>query len=189
MESTDKFFSSPKLLLKKRIWAFSVDLIAIVIMQRLLILSFANFLRTFFYQLPYNSQFNLQTNMTQIHLSTLAMVFVGYFFLSYYLGEGKTPGKMLFGLRVYPDHRVSHDRHHLGFMECLSRSVSYLFCYLLGSILFLMPFLRVDARGVPDFLSGTSVYDEEEYKAYLKAHQEEQLTLFTTDKDDDQQAA
>lgn len=71
-----------------------------------------------------------------------------------------------------------------GLKESFNRTLGYFICYITGSFLFIIPFLRQDNKGIPDWLGQTKVISEEEYENLLimqkNSHTREsfQLELF-----------
>lgn len=147
-------------LIRKRCFAFTVDLMFIIMINRAIMFTYMNFIRTFFLHIPYHAQSNLVEGLPQIHLTTLLAVFFGYFTISYYMGEGQTPGKLLFGLRIYSKRKNSIK---LNLQESILRTMGYFLCYITGFVFFLIPFLRRDQKGIPDWFSRTEVILKSSY--------------------------
>ncbi len=123
----------------------------------------------------------------RFELPLLLGCYVGYFFCCYLLTEGHTLGKSIMNLRVHRPHE-----HHgaLTPREAMMRTWGYLMCYMSAGLLFAIPVLSRSQKGLPDWLSGTIVSDEEELLALAAledqgAHQEPahtaQLLLFPED--------
>lgn len=173
-------------LLKRRTYAFTLDLFAVALINKGILIAYTNFLQSFFYQLPIHAQQSIIGEIPKASFFTLTAVFFSYFLMSFYLGEGKTPGKLFFGLRVYSPKKLQDT---LTLKESSLRSLGYFLCYATGLFLFLAPFMRKDRKGVPDWFSGTQTISEERFlllknlKAKEEAEQlekdeEEQLSLF-----------
>lgn len=128
--------------------------------------SYISYLKTFMYLMGEKTQLLLTSQMHKVEFSVITVVFFGYFFLSYYMGNGKTPGKILFRLRVVPSER---ETELLSFNESIKRTAGYLFCYLTGFILFALPYFNKNRSGIPDMFSGSKVLTEDAYKAALEA--------------------
>tara|TARA_R110002049_G_scaffold237190_5_gene410281 strand:- start:146 stop:694 length:549 start_codon:yes stop_codon:yes gene_type:complete len=168
-----------KLLSKHRVYAFTFDMFMVGMTSKLIMLTYRSFFTSFFYQLKYHVQQSVVAGLPVVHLSVLMAVFFSYFFISYYTSEGKTLGKMIFGLRVYSP---AKPEIHLSLAESAKRSLGYLVCYVTGLFLFALPLFRKDQKGVPDFFSNTEVVFEDFFEQHLvdvKADDDEdQFDLF-----------
>lgn len=147
----------PNKLINKRTFAFTLDLFLIILINKAIMLTYMSTLNIVFYHLPVAVQKNLIEYLPHISFHILLLVFGGYFFFSYFLGEGKTPGKLLFNLKVQS---LSSNDKELSFKECFLRTAGYFVCYLTGLILFAIPYFNKKGTGLPDFLSSTQVIDE-----------------------------
>lgn len=170
-------------LFRHRVYAFTFDMFMVGLTSKLVMFTYTSFLRTFFHQLRFQVQDTLAKGVPLIHLSVLMAVFFSYFFISYYTSEGKTLGKMMFGLRVYSP---THPRTALTLSESFKRTMGYLVCYVTGLFLFALPLVRSDRRGLPDFFSNTEVTFEDHFNSELLPQSErdqnerDQLDLFDT---------
>jgi len=144
------------LLLKKRTFAFTIDLALILILNKAVVLSYTNFIRTIFYQLTTHTQQKILTSYDLFQLSTLWIVFWSYFILSYYLGEGKTPGKIIFGLQTFSQ-KINTG---LTLTESLMRTMAQFFCIATGFFLLALPYFRKDNKSLADIISNTWVAEE-----------------------------
>lgn len=153
--------------LRRRTFSFFVDLFCVLLTTRLLMASYISYLKTFMYLMGERSQYLLTSQMHKIEFSVITVVFFGYFFLSYYMGNGKTPGKILFRLKVVP---TDNPLELLSFKQSLKRSAGYIFCYLTGFVLFTLPYFNKDNAGIPDMFSSTNVLTEDEYALLVQAN-------------------
>lgn len=162
-----EWFKSPRegSSLRRRTFSFFVDLFCVLLTTRLLMASYISYLKTFMYLMGEKTQYVLTSQMHKVEFSVITVVFFGYFFLSYYMGSGKTPGKILFRLRVVP---TNSEEDLLSFTESIKRTAGYLFCYLTGFVLFAIPYFNKNRSGIPDMFSGSKVMTEEAYQALLK---------------------
>ena len=149
-------------LLKKRIYSFTTDLFFVALINKGLMFTYMSFLKTYFYQITLKTQLLLETKMVQVHSLSLLIVFWGYFMMSYYWGEGKTPGKLLFGLKVYSPDFKNTGEFHLTLKESFSRTMGYFICYLPFGALFGISLFTKDQKGIPDWLSHTMVVSDEQ---------------------------
>lgn len=141
-----------KLILKKRTYAFTVDLLFISLLNKVIIQSYGMFLKTFFYHLSKPEQLQILQGLDKVFLGVLTTIFMGYFVISYYMGEGQTPGKVLFGLKVH-----SKNSEPLPLISCINRTIGYVVCHASFLLLYGLPFITKKGLGVQDWLSGTYV--------------------------------
>ncbi|MCP4911849.1 MAG: RDD family protein [Oligoflexia bacterium] len=153
-------------LLRKRISAFAVDVFIIGLIEKALWIGYFAFTSEAFKLLPYSIKASLSLQSYSIRLPIILTVYFTYFLASLYMGEGKTVGKHLFGLRVR-----SHegDPYELSFMESFMRTVGYTTCYASAFFFFSISVFRKDGRGLPDFFSQTETLTNEQfaYEIYL----------------------
>ncbi|MFA6238304.1 MAG: RDD family protein [Bacteriovorax sp.] len=141
-------------ILKKRIFALTTDFFIVVVTNYFLMASFTNFLKTVFFHIPLRAQiFLIQKLGLMTSVSMMSLMFA-YFSIFYYVTNGHTMGKSLFGLKV-----VSPDGE-MTLKQAMQRSVAYFACAMLGSFLFALPFIRKDDKSLADIFSGTSVVFE-----------------------------
>jgi uncharacterized RDD family membrane protein YckC len=156
-------------LLKDRSYAFITDLFLIGIINRAIMFTYGNFVRTFFYQMPYSVQKSFNEQMVQATSLSFIVVFWGYFLLSYYLSEGRTPGKIIFHLKVQSPH--THEGH-LSLKSCVLRTLGYFVALPSFFALLAIPFFRKDKKGIPDMLSNTFIMSIKEER-YIDSLQDE----------------
>ncbi len=157
-------------LLKKRVYALTMDFFIVVVTNYFLMASFTNFLKTVFFSLPLRAQmFLVQKLAVMSSISLLSLTFA-YFSIFYFVTNGRTMGKSMFGLKV-----VTEDNTEMTLKQSMQRSIAYLTCAMFGSFLFALSFIRKDKKSLADVFSNTSVafdqYTEE------KVGSEFQLTL------------
>lgn len=151
-------------ILRKRSLAFAADLLFVGVINKGLMYTYISFLKTFFYQLSLKSQLILEAKMANIFSVSLFVVFWGYFFMSYYWAEGKTPGKHIFGLKVYSPNFKYNGEYHLSIRECFARTMGYFINCLSYGLFMVIPFLTKSKKGIPDWLSQTSIVTDEQMK-------------------------
>jgi uncharacterized RDD family membrane protein YckC len=151
-------------ILKKRSYAFAIDILFIVIINKGLMYTYISFLKNFFYQLTISSQLVLEENMTNVFSVSLFIVFWGYFFMSYYWAEGKTPGKQLFGLKVHSPNFKYTGEYRLSVMECFARTMGHLITCLFYGLFLVIPFITKSKKGIPDWISQTTIVTDEQMK-------------------------
>lgn len=169
----DKVTAARKGIMKKRFYAFFTDLFAIGLIQKVLVLSYVEFVNEALHQMPFALKSKLISNVGELRLSTLLMTFFSYFFVSLYLGHGKTLGKTIFHLRVVGEETQTGD---LTFFESLMRTIGYTVCYIGMVFPFALPFFRKDRKGFPDFFSQTSVITEEEFQLLQEINVQESFS-------------
>jgi len=145
--------------LRRRVNAFIIDLLAISMARSLLLYTYIKFMSKYFYALTFDVDFLSHLYVLGNFLTIT--LFMGYFICCYYMGDGQTLGKLVFKLKV-----KSLRSSKLTLSESFMRSFGYLFCYLNFFLLFLIPFMTRDQKGLPDWISSTSVINLEEKKEY-----------------------
>ncbi|EQC45606.1 RDD family protein [Bacteriovorax sp. Seq25_V] len=149
-----------KKILKKRMYAFILDLYAIVFLNKFMVFAWLGFVNSYISNISlFNSKSSSLVNSGATNLS-LPIVYTAYFFFFYYLGEGRTLGKMFFKLRVYSN---GHRKEELSAKECFARALGYLLCNYMFFIPFALVYLKKDMKSIGDYLSGTTVMTDEEF--------------------------
>ena len=164
-------------LLKKRIYALTMDFFIVVVTNYFLMASFTNFLKTVFFSFPLRAQmFLIQKLAVMSSISLMSLTFA-YFSLFYFVTNGRTMGKTMFGLKV-----VTADNSEITLKQSLQRAFAYFACAMFGSFLFALSFIRKDNKSLADVLSGTTVAYEatEKAKAEENVGTEFQLTLLSS---------
>lgn len=158
--------------LTKRAYAFSIDFFLIGLINKAVIFTYANFMKTNFFYIPPEKQMTLMGNLYQLHFPLLFFIFWGYFLSALYLGNGQTPGKVALHLRI-----IDKDgSQHLTMQECFMRTMGYFICVVSGFFLLALPYLTKDARGIPDWLSNTKVFTKKELQE-LEAYDDHSIQL------------
>lgn len=176
--------------LKKRVYAFFLDLVFISLLNRAIIYSYTNFLDRY---LPYvnpDIKNNILSNFNKINFPIYMLVFISYFLISYYISNGKTPAKVIFGLKVQGKDFLNDN---ITFKESFLRSSCYLIGTVFGFFMLAIPLFKKNKKGIPDIISGTQVltdsqlkFHRDQVKSYYKNAQEEhekkeeQLQLFVS---------
>ncbi len=149
-------------LLKKRIIAFSIDLMAIGIFEKVALLTMKSAVSGMLLYASGSVQSGVGPLIRRFELPMLLACYVGYFFCCYLLTEGHTLGKSIMNLRVHRPHE------HSGALtprEAMMRTWGYFMCYMSAGLLFMIPVLSKSQKGLPDWISGTIVSDEDELRA------------------------
>jgi len=145
-------------ILKKRIYAFIVDLGVIYFLKFFTLILYLKTISFFLTAIPLENKEKLFTNITLLDKYLLIVIFTGYFLSCFFITNGRTIGKFLFNLKL-----VSKKEDGILLDQYLIRTFTYLFCYLNGLFLLLIPLVTKNGKGLPDWLSGTMVvYDSEE---------------------------
>jgi hypothetical protein len=134
-------------LLRRRIYAFAIDLLCIPFAHKVIHFSYRQFVKEtmVFINPEIIDQLLVQNNLLKFYSFSLTLV--AYFTLSYYMSSGKTFGKNLFGIQINQSTTL---------LQALSRSLGYLFCYMTGGIAILLPAIT-GHKGIPDWMSSTEV--------------------------------
>lgn len=148
-------------ILKKRVYAFTSDLGIVVVANFFLMAAFKQFIHTVFFHFPFKMQLFLINKMSIMSSISLMSLTFAYFSLFYFVTNGRTMGKTLFGLQV-----KNSDGSELTLTQSIFRSLAYSICAIMGSFLFALSFLRKDEKSLADIFSGSTVgYDTYEEKA------------------------
>jgi uncharacterized RDD family membrane protein YckC len=138
-------------ILSKRVYAFTTDLAIVTITNYFLMAAFTRFVQTVFFYFPFRTQLFLLGKMHIMTSISLASLTFAYFSLFYFLSNGHTMGKTLFGLKV---HSPSGE---MTLRQSIMRSLAYFTCAMTGSFLFALSYIRKDQKSLADVFSGTSV--------------------------------
>jgi len=142
----------PNQILRSRTYAFTIDLFLILTIEKIFTLGYFNFINTYFNLLPHEILNRINTNFAGMNVLCSVIIFWSYFLSSYYLGKGQTIGKMLFNINV-KSKKFPHNPPNI--LEIFLRTCGYFFCYITGSLLFILPFVTKNKKGLPDWLSST----------------------------------
>lgn len=170
-----------KATLKRRAYAFIVDLYAIVFINKFMAFTWNSAVNNFISNLAFGKYEAAKRITSGIETISLPIIIASYFFFSYYLNDGRTFGKMLFNLKVYSNNKNSQ----LTVLEALSRSVSYILYSYFFYLPFIINFLRKDMKSITDYVSQTTVMSDEEH-SILESLEEDtsavhQLDMFPED--------
>lgn len=171
-------------LLKKRTWAMTMDLFIVTATNYFLMAAFTNFIRTVFFHFPVKTQLFLIQKFTTMTSVTMLSLMFAYFSLFYYVTNGRTMGKTIFGLKV-----VNADHSEITLVQAMKRSFSYFVCMIFGSFLFALSFVRKDQKSLADLASSSSVVlDAPKPAVQEQVGTEFQLTLLHSIQDSVQEA-
>ena len=142
-------------ILKRRVYAFTADLGIITVSNYFFTASMTKFIHTVFFHLPMKTQMFLISKMGMMFSITLMSLTFAYFSLFYFMTNGHTMGKSLFGLKVQ-----NADKSELTLQQSMFRALAYFTCAMTGSFLFALSFIRKDQKSLADvFSSSTVVFD------------------------------
>lgn len=159
-------------MLKKRVQAFTIDMMIIVVTNYALVKSFTHFLRVVFFHLPITSQMFLIKKFNMFNSISILSIAFAYFSIFLYVTNGKTFGKMILGLTV------KSENGEITLPEAMKRSFTYIACAMLGSVLFALPFIRKDQKSLADIISKTTVVsDYEEIAAVVVVEEQPMATI------------
>ncbi len=162
-----------KNILSKRVIAFLIDLSLVKYINQGFTLSWEAFLKSFFILPPEIVQ-KIDQLSKSLSLLTLPLIFLSYFTITLFLGDGKTFGKALCRIKIKEVNGSAPN-----FTNCLFRSFAYCLCFFIGPFLFLIPFFTKDGKGIQDWVSNTVVAENIELKKENKdKEKEKQLELF-----------
>jgi uncharacterized RDD family membrane protein YckC len=144
-------------ILNKRIFAFFVDLGVIYFLKFFSLILYLKTIGFFLTALPIENKEKLFTNINLLNNYLFIVIFTGYFLSCFFITNGRTLGKFLFNLKL-----VTSGEDETALDQYLIRTFTYLFCYLNGIFLLLIPLVTKDEKGLPDWLSGTMVTNDNE---------------------------
>jgi uncharacterized RDD family membrane protein YckC len=142
-------------ILKKRVYAFTTDLSIVVVANYFMMAAFTQFVQTVFFHFPIKTQLFLIHKMGTLSSISLMCFTFTYFSLFYFITNGKTMGKSLFGLQV-----KNVDGSEISLQQSLTRAIAYFICAIFGSFLFALSFIRKDQKSLADVLSRSVVETE-----------------------------
>lgn len=140
-------------LMKKRTYAFTIDLLFICLLNKVMINSYTLYLQTVFYHFPAEKQLELLSSLENVFLGLFSVLFVSYFTLSFYLGKGQTPGKLLFSIQVV-NHRSDRP---ISFIQSIVRALGQGASCLLFFTPFIFSFIFPQWRGLHEWMSSTKI--------------------------------
>lgn len=163
-----------KKILSKRISAFIIDLYAISIISKLLIINYFDFMNNIFFITPNSHQIKAALSLSSLNFTMMLIVGLSYFTGFLYFNHGQTPGKLIFQLRTFRT-----DGPELSFFQCLLRTVSYFFSYMSAfAFIFAWPtFLSKNNRGIPCMISNTFTDIENYFEEVEKLTQSNKVNV------------
>ena len=156
---------SPKSILQKRMISFAVDITVIAFIKFIVTVSYASFVKTFFYQLNLESQINMVQGLSALDTFNTLLIFASYFTFSHFWGDGKTIGKLITRTTVVNSkfiHEYDHQHTDLNFRLSMLRMIGYLSSYVMLGLPFVFAFFRKDGRSWPDFISRSQTLDDDD---------------------------
>lgn len=138
--------------LRKRVYAFTTDLSIIVVSNYFLMAAFTHFIQTVFFHFPVNVQLLLINKMGVMSSISLMSLTFAYFSLFYFITNGHTMGKTLFGLKVQ-----NQNGEEITLKQSIFRALAYFTCAMFGSFLFALSYIRKDEKSLADIFSDTTV--------------------------------
>lgn len=168
-------------LLKKRVYALTLDFLIIVVSNYFFVASFTNFLKTVFFHFPLRAQLFLIQKLGMMSSVSLISLTFAYFSLFYFVTNGRTMGKSLFGLKV-----MTQDGEEMSLKQSMLRAFAYFTCAFFGSFLFALSFIRKDDKSLADVFSNTTVaYDAGHRSIVADKGTEFQLSLIEAESETD----
>lgn len=146
-------------LLKKRVYAITIDLGIIVTTNAFLVSAFNQFTRTVFFHLPVKMQLVLVAKSAYMASISLMALTFAYFTLFNFLTDGRTLGKSFFGIKA-----SSTSGEELTLKQSMLRASAQFTCAMLGSFLFALSWIRKDEKSLADIFAGTIVIEEKSKK-------------------------
>lgn len=151
--------------IQKRILAFTIDIFVILFLQKALLWAYKDLLHNMMVHMPMYEKKITQAYLPLMEFFTILTVYFFYFSISLYWGQGRTLGKAILGLKVYS----LSSEHGPNLLESFQRALGYLVCYMSANLLFILPVIRKDGKGLADWISGTFVVPENFKPETIKA--------------------
>lgn len=151
-------------ILTKRFWAFTIDILSILLIKTAIDISYTVFIKNFYFFLSIKQQNHLAFGNLPLQWSVTMIIFWTYFVFCHYTLEGKTFGKMFMKLRTINDEFIFNQevQDYTPSLSCaLRRTFGYFVCYISFGTFFSFSFFSEDQRGVPDYFSGTRTVSDE----------------------------
>jgi uncharacterized RDD family membrane protein YckC len=139
-------------ILRKRVYALTSDFAIIVVANYFFVAAFTRFVQTVFFYFPFRMQLMLINKMAAMSSVSLLALNFTYFSLFYFMTNGRTLGKTIFGLQV-----KNANGEELTLQQSMFRALAYFTCAMLGSFLFALSYIRKDQKSLADVFSGTTV--------------------------------
>lgn len=173
----------------KRVWAFIIDMMTIIVMKSAIDVAYALFIRNFYFVLNIDQQNYLSFGHWGLQWSVTMSIFLTYFIYCHYSLEGKTFGKMAMKIRTIND-KFLQQQDYMDYTptlrQALQRTLGYFVCYISFGTFFSFPLFSEDKRGVPDYLSSTRTVSDEWLKGMMdyKTYDSHQIFIDTASLDE-----
>ncbi len=139
-------------LLQRRIYAFVIDLYVIYFLAKAVVFAFSRFLQQLFLICPQCPTKFLRLNTSLTFTFTLNFIFLSYFVLCYYLGNGTSFGKLVMKIRIY-----SQITPQISLQQAFLRAIAQTLYYLMLFLPFGLQLLNAQFRSLGDRLANTFV--------------------------------
>ncbi len=160
-----KFKLSP--LSQKRLNAFLIDLFFVFVLTEITVKCFTMSAEIIFYRFPFQWQMFLINDFPIFKSTATLAIFFTYFSLFFYLTEGRTPGGVFMGIRIYSK------KFELSLMQCILRTISYLLNIYSFGLLLAPNFFHKNNQGLVEALSQTETDYELKNHSYLLGRNED----------------
>lgn len=167
-------------MIKKRFYAFFVDLFIVGVASKVFLLTYMLFIESKLRFIPLHYKKSLYENMKVVHFPLIMTLFFGLYFLTLYIGQGQSPGKAVMKLRVVSN---KNPLHGLTVFEAFMRSIGGLACYMSICTLFVFSLFNRQGKGIPEWISGTHVITEEAYQEMHDQSEKPQNTFVLFEND------
>lgn len=156
-----------------RMASFVLDLFTVLIIQKLCVMGYVQFLNDYFYQIPHATKVSLYMGLSNLSPSLFLISFMTYFTLCPFIFEGKTLGAMVMKLNIVNyDFRYNdeHD-HRISLSQSFRRTCGHLLSLASFGLFYFIPFLAIDKTSLPDLLSQTRVLTQKNFDALIHNHE------------------
>lgn len=142
-----------KELLRKRVYAFGLDMIFITLFSKAIIFSFSSYLKDYMLIDKVFTPSTVDYYFEQLSPIILLTIFNAYFIVGHYIGLGLTIGKSIFEIQI-----ISNSQDELDLVDSIMVSFGYIISILsLGIVLVRLPFFK--NRSLMEILTKTKTID------------------------------
>ena len=151
--------------ISKRVMSFVIDVGCIINIKLLMNLAYMTFVQEFLFTLNNKTQTSLVNGVTVFDWSLTMIIFISYFTIANYIGNGKTIGARVMKLSLIDNNYLNDlsNEFQPTLPQSFRRAMSYFISYLSFGTLFGIALLTKDKRGFPDIISKTSILTDDEF--------------------------
>ncbi|MBC76260.1 MAG: hypothetical protein CME64_09620 [Halobacteriovoraceae bacterium] len=156
----------------RRAFAFMSDFTCVLMLNLMVLLSYATFVTNFFLPMSPTQKVSLLQMGDAFSFGVFTLIYFTYFLYCGYALNGKTLGCHIMKLNIideaYP-HKENMTSSEPSLSQAFKRSLAYVACYFSMGMFFFLSLLHEEKRGIPDFFSKTRVVSDEWLKSFEAA--------------------